>query len=45
MYGIKMPINVLAERLAMKAQMSTIYASYRPFGTSVIIGGFDELTN
>lgn len=43
MFGIKIPTAVLAERLAMRVQMSTIYASYRPFGTSLIIGAHDAL--
>jgi len=38
MFGIVIPGQVLADRLALRAQMSTIYASYRPFGTSLIIG-------
>jgi 20S proteasome subunit alpha 7 len=43
MFGIPIPGNVLAERLAMRVQMSTIYASYRPFGTSIIVGAHDNL--
>lgn len=43
MFGIKIPGSVLAERLAMRAQMSTIYASYRPFGTSLILACHDSL--
>lgn len=43
MFGIKIPLNVLAERLAMRAQMNTVYYGVRPFGTSVIIAGHDHL--
>lgn len=43
MFGIKMPGAVLAERLGMRAQMNTIYASQRPFGTSVILATHDHL--
>ena len=43
MFGIKIPGSVLAERLALRAQMSTIYASYRPFGTSIILGCHDTV--
>lgn len=41
MFGIRIPGAVLADRLAMKFQMSTIYSSYRPFGTSVIMSNHD----
>lgn len=42
-FGIKMPGSVLAERLASYTQMHTIYASYRPFGTSIIVAAHDHL--
>ena len=45
MFFIKTPMHVLSERIAMRVQMSTIYASYRPFGSSIIMGGFNELGN
>ena len=43
MYGIQMPGSVLADRMAMRFQMSTIYASYRPIGTSLIMANHDNL--
>lgn len=43
MFGIKMPGSVLAERLGMRAQMNTVYASQRPFGTSVVLAAYDHL--
>ena len=33
----------MADRLALRAQMSTVYASYRPFGTSIILAAHDHL--
>ena len=41
MFGIRCPGSVLAERLAMKFQMSTVYSSYRPYGTSLIMSNHD----
>lgn len=43
MFGIKMPGGVLAERLGMRAQMNTVYASQRPFGTSVVLATHDTI--
>lgn len=43
MFGIKIPGSILADRLALRAQMSTVYASYRPFGTSIILAVHDHL--
>ena len=43
MYGIQMPGSVLADRMAMRFQMSTIYASYRPIGTSMIMANHDNM--
>jgi len=43
MFGIKIPGQVLADRLALRAQMSTVYASFRPYGTSVILATHDHL--
>ena len=43
MFGIKIPGSALADRLGMRAQMNTIYASQRPFGTSVILGTYDTI--
>ena len=43
MFGIKVPGAVLADRIAMKFQMSTIYSSYRPIGTSLIMANHDNM--
>jgi 20S proteasome subunit alpha 7 len=43
MFGIKIPVSVLAERLAMRAQMNTVYYGVRPYGTSVILAGHDSI--
>jgi 20S proteasome subunit alpha 7 len=43
MFGIQIPVQVLADRLAMNVQMKTVYASYRPYGSSMIICGHDSL--
>ena len=43
MFGIKCPGSILADRMAMKFQMSTIYASYRPFGSSLIFANHDNM--
>jgi len=42
-FGIRMPGAVLADRMAMRFQMSTIYASYRPIGTSLIFANHDKM--
>ena len=43
MFGIKIPGQVLSDRLALRAQMSTIYSAFRPFGTSLILACHDSL--
>ena len=43
MFGIRCPGQVLADRIAMKFQMNTIYSSYRPFGTSLIFSMHDSM--
>jgi 20S proteasome subunit alpha 7 len=43
MFGIKIPVSVLAEKLAMRAQMNTVYYGVRPYGTSVILAGHDSI--
>lgn len=43
MFGIKIPSAVLADRIAMNAQRSTVYSAFRPFGTSVILAAHDHL--
>lgn len=42
-FGIKAPAKILAERIANYVQMHTVYASYRPFGTSVILAVHDNM--
>lgn len=37
-FHVKIPGATLADRMALKFQMSTIYANYRPIGTSLIFG-------
>ena len=36
-FGIKIPGQVLAERLANVCQMNTVYTSQRPYGSSMIL--------
>ena len=43
MFGINIPGRTIADRIALKAQMSTVYASYRPFGTSIIFAAHDNM--
>jgi 20S proteasome subunit alpha 7 len=43
MYGIKMPGQMLADRLAQQVHMNTIYAGKRPLGTSIILSCYDAL--
>lgn len=38
---MKIPGSTLADRLALKFHMSTVYANYRPIGTSIIFGIHD----
>lgn len=45
MFGIVIPGSVLAERLAQKTQTYTMYASFRPFGTAMIIGTWSPNKN
>jgi len=42
-FGIRCPGAVLADRMAMRFQMSTIYSSYRPIGTSLIFANHDAM--
>lgn len=42
-FGIKVPTSVLADRLAMKVQMQTVYQSMRPFGSSLILAAHDHI--
>jgi len=43
MYGIKMPGNLLSDRLAQSVHLNTVYAGKRPYGTSVILACWDAL--
>jgi 20S proteasome subunit alpha 7 len=43
MFGIKIPISVLADRLALRVQMSTVYSSQRPYGSTLIMAGHDHI--
>ena len=43
MFGIKIPGAALADRLGQKAHMNTVYASQRPFGSSVILATYDHI--
>ena len=43
MFGIKIPGASLSDRLSMQVQMKTIYANFRPFGTSIILCTWDHL--
>lgn len=43
MFGIRIPGTSLAERLGMKAQMNTVYASQRPYGTSLVLATHDHI--
>lgn len=43
MFGIKIPNHVLADRLAMQCQLSTVYSGKRPYGTSLVIAGHDSV--
>ena len=40
-FGVRIPGHVLAERIALKFQMSTVYSSYRPIGTSLVLASHD----
>ena len=42
MFGVKIPGKILSDRLALEFQMRTIYASYRPYGTSVVFATHDN---
>ena len=43
MFGIKIPGSSMSDRIAMQAQMKTIYANFRPFGTSMVLSTWDHL--
>eukprot|EP01110_Echinostelium_bisporum_P001431 TRINITY_DN13417_c0_g1_i1.p1 TRINITY_DN13417_c0_g1~~TRINITY_DN13417_c0_g1_i1.p1 ORF type:complete len:249 (+),score=56.38 TRINITY_DN13417_c0_g1_i1:37-783(+) len=41
-YNDEIPTRILCDRLSSYMQMHTLYASIRPFGVSVLIGGYDK---
>jgi 20S proteasome subunit alpha 7 len=43
MFGISIPGATIADRLALKAQMNTIYSSYRPFGSTMLLCCHDNM--
>jgi len=40
-FGIDIPGRVFSDRIASFVQMHTIYSSYRPYGTSMIVAAHD----
>jgi 20S proteasome subunit alpha 7 len=42
-FGIKIPGAVLADRMALQFHQKTVYASYRPHGTSAIFAAWDMM--
>ena len=40
-FGIKIPGQVIAERLANAVQMNTVYSYQRPYGSSMIMASHD----
>ena len=43
MFGINIPGKTLAERIALKCQMNTLYNGLRPYGSSVIFASHDMM--
>lgn len=41
-YGVDIPLRTLCERIATYINYYTLYSSYRPFGCSLLIGGWDH---
>eukprot|EP01101_Sappina_pedata_P003727 TRINITY_DN1503_c0_g1_i1.p1 TRINITY_DN1503_c0_g1~~TRINITY_DN1503_c0_g1_i1.p1 ORF type:complete len:261 (-),score=114.71 TRINITY_DN1503_c0_g1_i1:129-872(-) len=41
-YRHKIPIKILSERVSGFVQMYTLYSHVRPFGTTAILGGYDD---
>ena len=41
-YGEKMSIEVLARHMAGFIHLHTCYWAYRPFGSAILIGGYDD---
>ncbi|ELP91933.1 proteasome subunit alpha type-3, putative [Entamoeba invadens IP1] len=41
-YGMEIPVKTLAEKVAMHMQNYTLYSSLRPFGCSLLVGGYDH---
>lgn len=44
MFGINIPGQAIADRIALKCQMNTLYGSYRPFGSTIILATHDNMT-
>lgn len=42
-FGIKIPGQVIAERLANTTQMNTVYSYQRPYGSAVILASHDMM--
>ncbi|KAL7719618.1 Proteasome subunit alpha type [Entamoeba marina] len=40
-FGIEIPVKILSEKVAMYMQNYTLYGALRPFGCSLLIGGYD----
>ena len=40
-FGIKIPGQVIAERLANVCQMNTVYSYQRPYGSALVIAAYD----
>lgn len=43
MFGVNIPASALADRIALKCHMNTIYGSYRPFGSSILLSCHDNM--
>nr|BAN65532.1 proteasome subunit alpha, putative [Babesia bovis] len=41
-YGVKIPVSLLAERVALFVHAYTLYWHVRPFGASMILSGIDS---
>lgn len=41
-FGIEAPVKVLADRVSQYVHAYTLYGSYRPFGMSMVMAGWDN---
>lgn len=41
-YGVSIPLSYLNDRVSMYMHAYTLYSAVRPYGTSVIVGTYDE---